>query len=47
LTPRGTDTWPPPIVKRRDTAGVEQEQSVDGSFSLQPDDVLYLRERWF
>jgi polysaccharide export outer membrane protein len=47
LTPRGTDTWPAPIVKRRDASGVEQETPVDGSYSLQPDDVLYLRERWF
>ncbi|MDF9392759.1 MULTISPECIES: polysaccharide export protein EpsE [Methylococcus] len=47
LTPRGTDTWPAPIVKRRDANGVEQETSVDGSYVLQPDDVLYLRERWF
>lgn len=47
LTPRGTDTWPAPIVKRRDATGVEQETSVDGSYALQPDDVLYLRERWF
>ncbi|AAU90616.1 MULTISPECIES: polysaccharide export protein EpsE [Methylococcus] len=47
LTPRGTDTWPAPIVKRRDANGVEQETTVDGSYALQPDDVLYLRERWF
>ncbi|CAI8782587.1 polysaccharide export protein EpsE [Methylococcus capsulatus] len=47
LTPRGTDTWPAPIVKRRDANGVERETTVDGSYALQPDDVLYLRERWF
>ncbi|MEW6038494.1 MAG: polysaccharide export protein EpsE [Pseudomonadota bacterium] len=47
LTPRGTDTWPAPVVKRRDAAGAEQETSVEGSHLLQPDDVLYVRERWF
>lgn len=47
LTPRGTDSWPAPIVKRRDSSGQEQEITVDGSYPLQPDDVLYIRERWF
>lgn len=47
LTPKGTDYWPHPIIKRRDEEGKEQEIDVEGSDLLQADDVLYLKERWF
>lgn len=47
LTPRGAETWPAPILKRRDADGLEHEEAVDGSRLLQADDVLYVRERWF
>lgn len=47
LTPRGTDFWPTPVVKRRNSEGQEQEIEVSGADLLQADDVLYLKERWF
>lgn len=47
LTPKGTDGWPGPIVKRRDAEGKEQEIDVDGSTLLQADDVLFIKESWF
>lgn len=47
LTPRGAETWPAPILKRRGSDGLEHEEAVDGSRLLQVDDVLYVRERWF
>jgi polysaccharide export outer membrane protein len=47
LTPRGAETWPAPILKRRDAYGQEHAEAVEGSRLLQADDVLYVRERWF
>jgi polysaccharide export outer membrane protein len=48
LTPKGTDFWPNPVIKRRDAEGKEQEIDVDEGFTLlQEDDVLYLKESWF
>ncbi len=48
LTPKGTDYWPNPIIKRRDSDGKEVEIDVDEGFTLlQEDDVLYVKESWF
>lgn len=47
LTPKGTDGWPGPIVKRRDAEGKEQKIDVEGSTLLRVDDVLYINESWF
>ncbi len=48
LTPKGTDYWPHPVIKRHDAEGKEQEVDVDEGFrTLQEDDVLYVKESWF
>lgn len=46
LTAKGSETWPAPIVKRRDAEGKEQEIDVEGVSLLQADDVLYVKESW-
>lgn len=47
LTPKGSESWPRPIVKRRDAEGKEQEIDVESFSLLQADDVLYVKESWF
>lgn len=46
LTPKGAESWPAPIVKRRDAEGKEQEIDVEDVSLLQADDVLYVKESW-
>jgi polysaccharide export outer membrane protein len=46
LTAKGSESWPGPIVKRRDAEGKEQEIDVEGFSLLQADDVLYIKESW-
>lgn len=45
LTPRGSEDRV--MVKRRGSGGKEQELPIEGSELLQPDDVIYVKERWF
>jgi polysaccharide export outer membrane protein len=46
LTAKGSESWPGPVVKRRDAGGKEQEIDADGLSLLQADDVLYIKESW-
>lgn len=45
LTPRGTDRWVK--VKRRNSQGEIQTETVELGDMVRPDDVIYVRESWF